>query len=283
LVNPKSGRVHTSFNQAVAATGRLSSNNPNLQNIPIRTERGREVRKAFIPRDENHVLMSADYSQIELRIIAEISKEDNMLDAFSKGIDIHTATAAKVYGTTIEEVTASQRRNAKAVNFGIIYGQSAFGLAQNLDIPRKEAADIIEQYFAQYPGIKRYMSDTMTFARENGFVETIMGRRRYLRDINSANMTVRGFSERNAINAPIQGSAADMIKIAMINIHKDIQEQKLEAKMTMQVHDELVFDVPKGEVELMKQIIQHRMQTAIKTNVPIEVEIGEGENWLAAH
>jgi DNA polymerase-1 len=283
LVNPKSGRVHTSFNQAVAATGRLSSNNPNLQNIPIRTERGREVRKAFIPRDENHVLMSADYSQIELRIIAEISKEENMLDAFSKGIDIHTATAAKVYGTTIEEVTASQRRNAKAVNFGIIYGQSAFGLAQNLDIPRKEAADIIEQYFAQYPGIKRYMSDTMTFARENGFVETIMGRRRYLRDINSANMTVRGFAERNAINAPIQGSAADMIKIAMINIHKDIQEQKLEAKMTMQVHDELVFDVPKGEVEVMKQIIKHRMQTAIKTNVPIEVEIGEGENWLAAH
>jgi DNA polymerase-1 len=283
LVNPKSGRVHTSFNQAVAATGRLSSNNPNLQNIPIRTERGREVRKAFIPRDENHVLLSADYSQIELRIIAEISKEENMLDAFSKGIDIHTATAAKVYGTTIEEVTPNQRRNAKAVNFGIIYGQSAFGLSQNLDIPRKEAADIIEQYFAQYPGIQRYMSDTMTFARQNGFVETIMGRRRYLRDINSANQTVRGFAERNAINAPIQGSAADMIKIAMINIHKDIQEQKLQAKMTMQVHDELVFDVPKGEVEVMKQIIKHRMQTAIKTNVPIEVEIGEGNNWLAAH
>jgi len=283
LVNPKSGRVHTSFNQAVAATGRLSSNNPNLQNIPIRTERGREVRKAFIPRDEHHVLLSADYSQIELRIIAEISKEENMLDAFSKGIDIHTATAAKVYGTTIEEVTPNQRRNAKAVNFGIIYGQSAFGLSQNLDIPRKEAADIIEQYFAQYPGIQRYMSDTMTFARQNGFVETIMGRRRYLRDINSANQTVRGFAERNAINAPIQGSAADMIKIAMINIHKDIQEQNLQAKMTMQVHDELVFDVPRAEVEVMKQIIKHRMQTAIKTNVPIEVEIGEGDTWLAAH
>lgn len=283
LVNPKSGRVHTSFNQAVAATGRLSSNNPNLQNIPIRTERGREVRKAFIPRDEDHVLLSADYSQIELRIIAEISKEENMLDAFTKGIDIHTATAAKVYGTSIEEVTPTQRRNAKAVNFGIIYGQSAFGLSQNLDIPRKEAAEIIEQYFTQYPGIKRYMSDTMTFARENGFVETIMGRRRYLRDINSANQTVRGFAERNAINAPIQGSAADMIKIAMINIHKDIQERGLQAKMTMQVHDELVFDVPKGEVEVMKDIIKHRMQTAIKTNVPIEVEIGMGENWLAAH
>jgi DNA polymerase-1 len=283
MVNPKSGRVHTSYNQAIAATGRLSSNNPNLQNIPIRTERGREVRKAFIPRDEDHILLSADYSQIELRIIAEISKEENMLDAFSKGIDIHTATAAKVYGVSIEEVTSTQRRNAKAVNFGIIYGQSAFGLSQSLDIPRKEAADIIEQYFAQYPGIKRYMADTMTFAREHGFVETIMGRRRYLRDINSANQTVRGFAERNAINAPIQGSAADMIKIAMVNIHKDIQDQNLQSKMTMQVHDELVFDVLKTEVGQMKAIISHRMKTAIPTNVPIEIEIGEGENWLAAH
>jgi DNA polymerase-1 len=283
LVNPKTGRVHTSFNQAVAATGRLSSNNPNLQNIPIRTERGREVRKAFIPRDEDHVLLSADYSQIELRIIAEISKEENMLDAFTKGIDIHTATAAKVYGIGIEEVDSNQRRNAKAVNFGIIYGQSAFGLSQNLNIPRKEAAEIIEQYFTQYPGIKRYMSDTMNFARENGFVETIMGRRRYLRDINSANQTVRGYAERNAINAPIQGSAADLIKIAMINIHQDMQDQKLESKMTMQVHDELVFDVLKTEIEQMKEIITHRMKTAIKTEVPIEIEIGEGNNWLAAH
>ncbi|MBC7567442.1 MAG: DNA polymerase I [Pedobacter sp.] len=283
LVNPKTGRVHTSYNQAVAATGRLSSNNPNLQNIPIRTERGREVRKAFIPRDENHVLLSADYSQIELRIIADISKEENMLYAFNNGIDIHTATAARVYGIGIEEVTSAQRRNAKAVNFGIIYGQSAFGLSQNLGIPRKEAAEIIEQYFAQYPGIKRYMADTMNFARENGFVETILGRRRYLRDINSANQTVRGFAERNAINAPIQGSAADMIKVAMINIHKDIQEKGLQSKMTMQVHDELVFDVLKTEVEVMKEIIMHRMRTAIKTSVPIEVEIGEGENWLAAH
>jgi DNA polymerase-1 len=283
LVNPKTGRVHTSYNQAVAATGRLSSNNPNLQNIPIRTERGREVRKAFIARDENHVLLSADYSQIELRIIAEISKEENMLDAFSKGIDIHTATAAKVYGISIEEVDSNQRRNAKAVNFGIIYGQSAFGLSQNLNIPRKEAAEIIEQYFTQYPGIKRYMSDTMNFARENGFVETIMGRRRYLRDINSANQTVRGYAERNAINAPIQGSAADLIKIAMINIHQDMKDQKLSSKMTMQVHDELVFDVLKTEVEQMKAIITHRMKTAIKTEVPIEIEIGEGVNWLAAH
>ncbi|WP_316840895.1 DNA polymerase I [Pedobacter gandavensis] len=283
LVNPKTGRVHTSYNQAVAATGRLSSNNPNLQNIPIRSDRGREVRKAFIPRDENHVLLSADYSQIELRIIAEISKEENMLDAFNNGIDIHTATAARVYGIAIEEVTSDQRRNAKAVNFGIIYGQSAFGLSQNLGIPRKEAAAIIEQYFEQYPGIQRYMADTMNFARENGFVETILGRRRYLRDINSANQTVRGFAERNAINAPIQGSAADMIKVAMLNIHKDIQDQGLQSKMTMQVHDELVFDVLKTEVEAMKKIITHRMKTAIKTTVPIEIEIGEGNNWLEAH
>lgn len=283
MVNPRTGRVHTSFNQAVAATGRLSSNNPNLQNIPIRTEKGREVRKAFIPRGENHILLSADYSQIELRIIADISKEENMLDAFSKGIDIHTATAAKVYGVALEEVDATMRRNAKAVNFGIIYGQSAFGLSQNLGIPRKEAASIIEQYFTQYPGIQKYMSDTMNFARENGFVETIMGRRRYLRDINSANQTVRGFAERNAINAPIQGSAADMIKIAMINIHRDMKAQGLQSKMTMQVHDELVFDVLRSEVAPMKEIIAHRMKTAIKTTVSIEVEIGEGETWLAAH
>ncbi|RYE06709.1 MAG: DNA polymerase I, partial [Sphingobacteriaceae bacterium] len=239
MINPKTGRVHTSYNQAVAATGRLSSNNPNLQNIPIRTERGREVRKAFIPRDENHVLLSADYSQIELRLIAEISKDENMTDAFTKGIDIHTATAAKVYGRTIEEVTSTERRNAKAVNFGIIYGQSAFGLSQGLGISRKEASDIIEQYFTQYSGIKSYMSDTLDFARQNGYVETLLGRRRYLRDINSANPTVRGYAERNAINAPIQGSAADMIKIVMINIHNEIINQKLNTKMTMQVHDEL--------------------------------------------
>lgn len=283
LVNPRTGRVHTSYNQAVAATGRLSSNNPNLQNIPIKTDRGREVRKAFIARDEDHILLSADYSQIELRIIAEISKEANMLEAFINGIDIHTATAAKVYGIAVNEVSSTQRRNAKAVNFGIIYGQSAFGLSQSLNIPRKEAADIIEQYFIQYPGIKNYMSDTMNFARENGYVETIMGRRRYLRDINSANMTVRGYAERNAINAPIQGSAADMIKIAMINIHKDMAAQNLQSKMTMQVHDELVFDVVKSEKELVKEIIAHRMKTAIKTEVPIEIEIGEGINWLEAH
>lgn len=283
MVNPKTGRVHTSYNQAVAATGRLSSVNPNLQNIPIRTERGREVRKAFIPRDNGHSIISADYSQIELRIIAEISKDPNMMQAFVDNLDIHTATAANVYGIALDEVTSEQRRNAKAVNFGIIYGQSAFGLSQGLGIPRKEAADIIEQYFAQFVGIKQYMSDTMNFARENGYVCTLMGRRRYLRDINSANATVRGFAERNAINAPIQGSAADMIKIAMINIHREFKAQNLEARMTMQVHDELVFDVPNNEIEIVKPIIMHNMKTAIKTTVPIMVEIGTGLNWLEAH
>jgi DNA polymerase-1 len=283
MVNSKTGRVHTSYNQAVAATGRLSSVNPNLQNIPIRTERGREVRKAFIPRNAGHSIVSADYSQIELRIIAEISKDPNMMQAFVDNLDIHTATAANVYGVGLEQVTSEQRRNAKAVNFGIIYGQSAFGLSQSLGIPRKEAADIIEQYFAQFPGIKQYMSDTMNFARENGYVCTLMGRRRYLRDINSANATVRGFAERNAINAPIQGSAADMIKIAMINIHREFKAQKLDARMTMQVHDELVFDVPHDEIEIVKPIIMHNMKTAIKTTVPIMVEIGTGLNWLEAH
>jgi DNA polymerase-1 len=283
MINKKTGRIHTSYNQAVAATGRLSSNNPNLQNIPVRTERGKEVRKAFIPRDKDHVLLSADYSQIELRIIAEISKDENMMEAFVQGHDIHTATAAKVYGISLEEVSSTQRRNAKAVNFGIIYGQSAFGLSQNLGIPRKEAGEIIDNYFNTYPGIKKYMNDTMNFARENGYVETIMGRRRYLRDINSANQTVRGFAERNAINAPIQGSAADMIKIAMIRIHQDIIDQKLNSKMTMQVHDELVFDVPKSETEIMKKIIEDRMKNAIDMKVPILVEVGEGSNWLEAH
>ncbi|NGM90566.1 DNA polymerase I, partial [Parapusillimonas sp. SGNA-6] len=239
LINPHTGLIHTSYNQAVAATGRLSSTNPNLQNIPIRTEKGREVRKAFIPRDPGHILLSADYSQIELRIMAELSQDEQMLEAFAQGHDIHRATAAKVYGLDLEAVTADQRRNAKAVNFGIIYGQSAFGLSQNLGISRKEAAEIIDQYFSQYKGIKRYMSEVIEFAKEHGYVETILKRRRYLRDINSANMTVRGFAERNAINAPIQGSAADMIKVAMIGIQNDIETQQLQGKMIMQVHDEL--------------------------------------------
>jgi len=283
LINPDTGLIHTSYNQAVAATGRLSSTNPNLQNIPIRTERGREVRKAFIPRHENNVILSADYSQIELRLIAELSKDPNMMEAFTSGHDIHRATAARVYGLELEEVTSDQRRNAKAVNFGIIYGQSAFGLSQSLAIPRKEAAEIIDQYFSQYAGIKKYMSEVLDFAKENGYVETILKRRRYLRDINSANMTVRGFAERNAINAPIQGSAADLIKIAMLGIQKEITEQGLSGKMIMQVHDELVFDVPENEVEIFKEIIQTKMTTAIKTEIPLVVEIGQGKNWLEAH
>ncbi|MHC8947861.1 DNA polymerase I [Sphingobacterium hungaricum] len=283
LINPETGLIHTSYNQAVAATGRLSSTNPNLQNIPIRTEKGREVRKAFIPRFENHVILSADYSQIELRLMAELSQDPNMLEAFQLGHDIHRATAAKVYGVELDEVTSDQRRNAKAVNFGIIYGQSAFGLSQSLGIPRKEAAHIIDQYFEQYSGIRNYMNQSIDFAKQNGYVETILKRRRYLRDINSANMTVRGFAERNAINAPIQGSAADMIKVAMIQIQQDISEQKLTGKMIMQVHDELVFDVPMNEIGQFKEIIGNRMRNAIKLQVPIEVEIGEGQNWLEAH
>jgi len=283
LINPETGLIHTSYNQAVAATGRLSSTNPNLQNIPIRTERGREVRKAFIPRSVDNVILSADYSQIELRLIAELSKDQNMMEAFSQGHDIHRATAAKVYNMAFDEVTSEQRRNAKAVNFGIIYGQSAFGLSQNLGISRKEAADIINEYFNQYTGIKKYMSDAVEFAKEKGYVETILKRRRYLRDINSANMTVRGFAERNAINAPIQGSAADLIKIAMIAIQKEIEQQGLIGKMIMQVHDELVFDVPRQEVEAFKTIILDKMTNAISTTVPLVVEIGEGKNWLEAH
>ncbi len=283
LINPETGLIHTSYNQAVAATGRLSSTNPNLQNIPIRTEKGREVRKAFIARDTSHVLLSADYSQIELRLIAALSKDQAMLEAFREGHDIHRATAARVYGVSLDEVTADQRRNAKAVNFGIIYGQSAFGLSQSLGIPRKEAGAMIDQYFAQYAGIRQYMTKAVEFAKEKGYVETILKRRRYLRDINSANMTVRGFAERNAINAPIQGSAADLIKVAMINIQQDIDQLGLQGKMIMQVHDELVFDVPSHEVEKFSNIIKERMQGAIALEVPIEVEVGKGDNWLEAH
>ena len=284
LVNAKTGRIHTSYNQVVAVTGRLSSDNPNLQNIPIRTERGKEIRKAFIPRDDKHILLSADYSQIELRIIAELSKDQGMIEAFLSGQDIHQATAAKVYNISLEEVTADMRRNAKMVNFGIIYGISAFGLSERLNIPRKEAAAIIENYFSKYPGIKEYMDKSIELAKEKGYVETIMGRRRYLRDINSSNHTVRGYAERNAINAPIQGSAADMIKIAMINIHHDFISKNIQSKMLLQVHDELVFDVLKEELELVKPIIEHRMKTAISgLIVPMEVGMGVGKNWLEAH
>lgn len=283
MINPRTGRVHTSFNQAVAATGRLSSNNPNLQNIPIRTEQGREVRKAFVPRDENHILLSADYSQIELRIITEISGDENMLEAFVQGHDIHAATAAKVYNVPLEEVTSELRRNAKTVNFGIIYGISAFGLSQRLGIARGEAAELIEQYFKTYPKIRHYMHDIVDSARSKGYVETLLGRRRYMRDINSANATVRGFAERNAINAPIQGTAADMIKLAMINIHRDMKAAGLRSKMTLQVHDELVFDAYLPELDMLRPLVEKGMKEALPMKVPVLVEMGTGDNWLEAH
>jgi DNA polymerase-1 len=283
LVNQRTGRVHTSFNQAVAATGRLSSQNPNLQNIPIRTELGKEVRRAFVARDENHVLLSADYSQIELRVIAHVSGDEGMMDAFRQGIDIHTATASRVWGVPLDAVDKDMRRKAKTVNFGIIYGISAFGLSQRVGIPRKEAKEIIDNYFEKFPGIKNYMDNTIAFAQQHGYVETILGRRRYIRDINSRNATVRGFAERNAINAPIQGSAADMIKLAMINIHTWLKENHPTTRMILQVHDELLFEVPKNEVEIVAPHIKHIMQTAMSLKVPVEVEYGTGDNWLQAH
>jgi DNA polymerase-1 len=283
MVNPRTGRIHTSYNQVVAVTGRLSSDNPNLQNIPIRTERGREIRKAFIPRGKGFVLLSADYSQIELRIIAALSEDKGMIQAFKSGEDIHSATAAKVYGVAAKDVTAEMRRNAKMVNFGIIYGISAFGLADRLNISRTEAKEIIENYFKQYPGVKAYMDDSIESARSKGYVETVLGRRRYLRDINSANQTVRGFAERNAINAPIQGSAADMIKVAMVNIHREIEKRKLKSRMLLQVHDELVFDVDKKELEEVKAFVEDKMKNALPLKVPVEVSVGTGSNWLEAH
>lgn len=283
LINPKTRRIHTTFNQAVAVTGRLSSNNPNLQNIPIRTERGREVRKAFVPRDKDHVLLSADYSQIELRIIAAISGDQHMIEAFRNRQDIHAATASKVYNIPLEEVTAQMRRNAKSVNFGIIYGVSAFGLAENLGISRTEAKELIENYFIQYPAIKKYMEDQKAFARKHGYVQTLLGRKRWLRDINSSNSVVRGFAERNAINMPIQGAAADMIKLAMIAIFEAFLKNKYRSRMVLQVHDELVFDAHKDEVEEIKPLILGKMKNAMPLSVPIEAEIGVGLNWLEAH
>jgi DNA polymerase I len=285
IINKRTGRVHTCYAQTVAVTGRLSSNNPNLQNIPIRTDRGREIRKAFIPRDENHLLVSADYSQIELRIVAAISGDPNMCEAFRLHKDIHTATAAKVFNVDEKDVTKEMRYKAKSVNFGIIYGQGAFGLAENLGIARAEAKEIIENYKKQFPNIQRYMDNMINFAREHGYVKTLMGRKRWLKDINSGNFTVRGYAERNAINSPIQGSAADMIKLAMIKIHREFKERNLRSKMLLQVHDELVFDAHKEEVELIKPIIIDCMQTALllPNEVPAEAEIGVGENWLEAH
>ena len=285
MINSKTGRVHTSYAQAVAVTGRLSSNNPNLQNIPVRTDRGREIRKAFVPRDSKHILVSADYSQIELRIVASISGDANMCEAFQKGIDIHTATAAKVYGVNESEVTKEMRYKAKSVNFGIIYGQGAFGLAENLGISRTEAKEIIDNYKKEFSGINKYMDDTINFAKENGYVQTLMGRKRWLKDINSSNFTVRGFAERNAINSPIQGSAADMIKLAMIKIHHAMKKEKLQSKMLLQVHDELVFDALHEELDVLKPLILENMKSALllPNNVPVEAEVGVGENWLVAH
>jgi DNA polymerase I len=283
LISEKTGRLHASFNQTVAATGRLSSNNPNLQNIPIRTEQGREIRKAFVPGDKNHILLAADYSQIELRIIASLSKDKAMIEAFKKGLDIHAATAAKVFGVDLDDVDKEMRRKAKTVNFGIVYGISAFGLSDRLNIPRGEAFEIIENYFAQYPGIKKYMDDTIAFARKHQYVETIMGRRRYINDINSSNGAVRGYAERNAINSPIQGSAADMIKLAMIRIHEEMEKKKLKSRMILQVHDELVFDAVKDELDTLKKIVEHNMKNAIKLDVDLVVDMNTGSNWLEAH
>lgn len=285
LINPRTGRVHTSYAQAVAVTGRLASNNPNLQNIPVRTERGREIRKAFIPRDKNHILLSADYSQIELRIVAAISGDPNMCKAFREGKDIHTATAARVYGVTEEDVTKEMRYKAKSVNFGIIYGQGAFGLADNLGISRTEAKEIIANYKKEFPGIQQYMDGTIRFAKEKGYVETLLGRKRWLRDIHSSNFTVRGFAERNAINSPIQGTAADMIKLAMKEVHAAIQKADMKSKMILQVHDELIFDALRSEAKELKPLIVESMQQALQlpNDVPVFAECGEGENWLEAH
>jgi DNA polymerase-1 len=283
LVNKHTGRVHTNYMQTVAATGRLSSNNPNLQNIPIRTTRGKEIRKAFIPRNEEFKILSADYSQVELRIIAALSEDKNMVDAFLGGADIHAATAAKVFGVALDAVDRTMRSKAKAVNFGIIYGQGAFGLAQNLGISRGEAKEIIESYFKQFGSLKTYQAATIEMARKKGYVETILGRRRYLQDINSANAVVRGFAERNAINAPIQGSAADIIKVAMIDIKREFEAQRFKSKMIMQVHDELVFDVHLDEIELVQPVIKEKMIGAVSMIVPLEVDMNYGENWLQAH
>ena len=283
LISKEDGLVHTSYNQAVTATGRLSSTNPNLQNIPVRTEKGREIRKAFVPRDKNHILLAADYSQIELRIITHLSGDPAMSEAFREGLDIHAATAARVYKVPIDKVTKDMRRHAKAVNFGIIYGMSAFGLAERLGISRTEAASIIENYFKEYVGIQQYIKNNIEFARQHGYVETMLGRRRYLRDINASNSVVRNFAERNAVNAPIQGSSADMIKIAMSNIYKAMNDKQLQSKMILQVHDELVFDAVKDELEILKEIVNDKMVNALPLNIPVVVELNTGTNWLEAH
>lgn len=283
LINSKTGKIHTSYNQSVTSTGRLSSTNPNLQNIPIREEQGREIRKAFISSEKEHVLLAADYSQIELRIMAHLSEDKAMQEAFKNNEDIHTSTAAKIYGVRPEEITSDQRRKAKTANFGIIYGISPFGLSQRLSIPRAEADDLIKGYFTSYPGVRDYMEQVKENARGKGFVQTIFGRRRYLRDINSSNAIVRGVAERNAINAPIQGSAADLIKMAMIRIYEELKKSKLSAKMILQVHDELVFDVSTDELDQLKKLVQKEMENIYKLDVPLIVDMGAGNSWLEAH
>jgi len=283
MIDPRDGRIHSTFSQAVAATGRLSSNNPNLQNIPIRTDKGREIRKAFIPRDDKHVLLAADYSQIELRIAASFAKDQHMIAAFKEGRDIHATTASKVFGVTLEEVDANMRRKAKAVNFGLLYGQTTFGLSQALSVPRAEAKEIMEAYFQEFSAIKEYMDRVIAQAHEAGYVETITGRRRYLRDINSRNYTLRSYAERNAINAPIQGSAADIIKVAMINIQEWLKQENLKSKMILQVHDELVFDVHQDELDQIQEPISKMMRDALPLDVPMVIDVGIGQNWLEAH
>jgi DNA polymerase-1 len=282
-VNKNTGRIHTTYSQAVASTGRLSSNNPNLQNIPIRTERGKEIRKAFVPRDSNYVLVSADYSQIELRLIAELSGDEELKSAFLRGEDIHRSTASKVFNVPLDLVTREQRSYAKTVNFGIIYGVSAFGLSQQTDLSQKESKELIDTYFKTYPTLQNYIQSQIEAARKTGYVETILGRRRYLKNINSANAVVRSGDERNAVNAPIQGSAADIIKIAMIRIHEQFEQKKLRSKMILQVHDELVFDVLKEELDIVMPLVKHAMENAYPLSIPLIVDAGAGENWLEAH
>ena len=283
LINATTGKVHTTFNQSLTATGRLSSTNPNLQNIPIRTSRGREIRNAFIPSSPDGYIISADYSQIELRLMAHMSGDPHLIDAFNRNMDIHTATAAKVFKVSEDEVTKEQRSRAKTANFGIIYGISAFGLSQRLGMTRTDSKALIEEYFASYPKVKEYMNNMIAMAKENGYVQTIYGRKRFLPDINSRNAVVRSFSERNAINAPLQGSAADIIKVAMINIYNRLAQEGLKSKMVLQVHDELVFDVPAGEQEQVAAIVTGEMENVIKLSIPLVAECGKGKTWLEAH
>ena len=284
LISPVDHRLHTVYNQTVTATGRLSSSNPNLQNIPIRTPRGREIRRAFVPADSDHLILAADYSQIELRIIASLAHDRHMIDAFNNHLDIHAATAAKIYHLPIDQVTKDQRRNAKSVNFGIVYGISPFGLSEQLSIPRKEAAALIDEYFAQYPDIKQFIEDCKQFARTHGYAQTLLGRRRYLLDINSRNNNARSFAERNAVNMPIQGTSADMIKIAMVRIHEQLCRQNLRTRMILQVHDELVFDLYRPEEEQVRDIVLREMQNALPLEgLPVDVSIEVGTDWLQAH